>query len=111
VKLIVQGKHGEVTDALRGYTQLKVERFSRFFANITKVDVHYDSNPDGTYEAKVVVHLPKHNTIVCSEREKTLTAALDLATESVERRLNDFKDKIRNKGDRERVTRRLMREI
>jgi putative sigma-54 modulation protein len=110
VKLHVQGRHIEVTDALRGYTQLKIERFNRFFNNITKVDVTFESNRNGTFQAKVVVGLPKHKTIVCREKEKTLTAALDLATESVERSLNAFKEKLRRKGDRERVTQRLSRE-
>jgi putative sigma-54 modulation protein len=111
MKFIVQGRHVEITEALKGYTQLKVERFNRFFPNLTKVEVYFDSNPDGTFRAKVVVDLPKHKTLVCTENEKTLTAALDLATEAVERRLNDVKEKIRNKGDRERVTRRLTREM
>lgn len=111
MKFIVQGRHVDVTEALKGYTQLKVERFNRFFPNLTKVEVFYEANPDGTYQAKIVVNLPKHKTLVCTEKEKTLTAALDLATESVERRLNDVKEKIRNKGDRERVTRRLTREL
>jgi putative sigma-54 modulation protein len=109
VKLLVQGRHLEITDALRGFTQLKVERLSRFFSPIMKVDVIFEANKDSTYTAKVIVGLPRNNTIVCTESDKTLTAALDLSIEAVERRLNAFKEKLRGKGDREKVTRRLMR--
>jgi putative sigma-54 modulation protein len=107
VKLLVQGRHLEVTDALRGYTQLKVERLSRFFATITKVDVVFEAAKDTTYTAKVIVGLPRNHTIVCSERERSLTAALDLTVETVERKLKEFKDRLQGKGHREKVTRRL----
>jgi putative sigma-54 modulation protein len=109
VKLLVQGRHLEITDALRGYTQLKIERMTRFFNPIMKVDVIFESNKDSTYTAKVIVGLPKNHTVVCSETEKTLTAALDLSVEAIERKLSHFKEKLRGKGDREKVTRRLMR--
>jgi putative sigma-54 modulation protein len=109
VNLIVQGRHLEVTDALRGYAQQKIERLARYFNPIFKVEVTFEANKDATYQAKLIVHLPKNHTVVCTEREKTLTAALDLATEAVERRLSALKEKLRGKGDREKVTRRLMR--
>jgi len=96
--LLVQGRHLQVTDALRGYTQAKAKRLSRFFTRITKVDVFFTVNRDSTYTAKVVAELPRNKTIVCSENGKTLTAALDLAIDAVERKLSAFKEQLKGKG-------------
>lgn len=106
MKLLVQGRHLQITDALRDYTQVKVERLSRFFSPIMKVHVIFAANKDSTYTAKVIVGLPRNKTIVYSESEKTLTAALDLAIDAIDRKLRAFKEKLRGKGHHEKVTRR-----
>ena len=105
--ILVQGRHLEITDALRGYTRTKAKRLSRFFAPIRKVDVFFNANRDSTYTAKVIVGLPRNKTIVCSENEKTLTAALDLTIDHVERKLSAFKEKLRAKGGRGKAVRQL----
>lgn len=107
MKLLVQGRHLGITDALRTYAQLKVKRLSRFSSLIVKMDLIFDANKDSTYTAKIIGGLSRHKTIVCSERDKTLTAALDLAIDAVERKLSAIKEKLHRKGDREKVTRRL----
>lgn len=110
MKVVVQGHHVDVSEALREYTEEKVNRFTKFFQNISKVDIFFEGEKNGEYRAKVVVGLPKHKTVVCAEKGKTLYAALDLAADAAERSLNAFKEKLRRRDDRERVTRRLTRE-
>ncbi len=108
MKLLVHGRHLAITDPLLGYTRAKVKRLSRFSNLILKVDIFFTANKDSSYTAKVIVGLPRNKTIVCSEREKTSTAALDLTMDAVERKLSTFKEKLRHKGNREKVARRLM---
>lgn len=109
MKLLIQGRHLEVSEALREYATSKADRLERFFHPIIKVDVNFEANPDGAYTAKVIVGLPRNHTLVCTEPGKTLTAALDLCVEAIERKLGAFKEKVRGKGSRERVARRLMK--
>ena len=108
MELLVHGRHLAITDPLLGYTRAKVKRLSRFSNLILKVDIFFTANKDSSYTAKVIVGLPRNKTIVCSEREKTSTAALDLTMDTVERKLSAFKEKLRHKGNREKVARRLM---
>jgi ribosomal subunit interface protein len=110
VKLLLQGRHLAITDALRGYTHRKVKRLLRFSSLVAKVDVTFDGSRHSTYTAKIIAGLPRNKTIVCSERDRTLTAALDRAVDSVERRLSTIKERLHRKGSREKVTRRLMGE-
>lgn len=108
MKLQVQGRRLEITEALRGYARTKAKRLSRFSNLILNVDIIFDANRDSTYAAKVIAGLRRNRTIVCSEREKSATAALDLAMDAVERKLSAIKEKLHRRGNREKVTQRLM---
>lgn len=107
----VTGRHLGTSEALKEYVTTKIGRLDKVWHNITKVEVIFDTIKDGHYESKIIVSLPRNHTIVCSEREKTLTAAFDLAMGSVERQLTDFKEKLRGKGERARETRRFLRKM
>lgn len=107
----VTGRHLDTGEALKEYVTAKVSRLENVWHNITKVEVIFDSVKGGQYESKIIVGLPRNHTIVCSEREKTLTGAFDLALGSVERQLTDFKEKLRGKGERARETRRFLRRL
>ena len=108
MKLQIYGRHLEIRDTLKGYTRAKVKRLSRFSSLILSVDVLFDANRDSTYTAKVIVGLHRNRTIVCSEREKSATAALDLAMDAIERKLSAVKEKLHRRRNREKVARRLM---
>ena len=108
MKLQVYGRQLEIRDTLKGYTRTKVKRLSRFSRLILSVDVLFDANRDSTFTAKVIVGLLRNRTIVCSEREKSATAALDLAIDRVERKLGAVKERLHRRGNRGKVARRLM---
>ena len=108
MKLQVYGRQLEIRETLKGYTRAKMKRLLRFSSLILSVDVLFDANRDSTFAAKIIVGLPRNRTIVCSEREKSAMAALDLAMDRVERKLCAVKERLHRRGNREKVTRRLM---
>lgn len=111
MKVILEAPHVEVPEKLKDYAREKVSRFERLFQNIPRVEVRFDQDGAGSFRSRICVYLPKHKTIVCTESGANFVAALDVAAEAVERRLTEEKEKLRRRGDRERVTRRLPRRI
>lgn len=105
MRVAVQGRHVVLTDAMKDFAADKGQGLGRRFGRIQSVDITFRQS-NATYEAKVVVHLPRNHTVVCTEKARSFDAALDSAIGAVERRLAELKDRM--SGD-DRATRRIVR--
>ncbi len=101
MKLVIQGKNIEVTEAIREYVEQKIDKaVSHFQALTTEVDVHLSvaRNPRiaSSQSAEVTVYA-NGSVIRAEEKSENLYASIDLVADKISRKLRKFKER---KSDR-----------
>jgi putative sigma-54 modulation protein len=101
MKLVIQGKNMEVTEAIREYVEQKIDKaVSHFQALTTEVDVHLSVARNhriaSSQSAEVTVYA--NGTIIrAEEKSESLYASIDLVADKISRKLRKFKER---KSDR-----------
>ncbi|MEB3229376.1 MAG: ribosome-associated translation inhibitor RaiA [Leptolyngbyaceae bacterium] len=100
MKLVIQGKNIEITDAIREYVNQKIERaVSHFQSLTTEVDVHLSVarnpriNPKQTAEVTIYVN---GAVVRAEESSENLYASIDLVANKIARQLRKYKEKRRS---------------
>jgi len=101
MKLVIQGKNIEVTEAIREYVEQKIDKaVNHFQALTTEVDVHLSvaRNPRiaSSQSAEVTVYA-NGSVIRAEEKSENLYASIDLVADKIARKLRKFKER---KSDR-----------
>jgi putative sigma-54 modulation protein len=100
MKLVIQGKNIDVTDAIREYVHQKIEKaITHFDYLLTEVDVNLSvaRNPRiNTMKQSAEVTLYVNGAIVrAQESSENLYASIDLVADKIARQLRKFKEKRR----------------
>ena len=97
MKLVIQGKNIEITDAIREYGNQKIEKaVSHFQTLTTEVDIHLSVarnpriNPKQTAEVTIYAN---GSVIRAEESTESLYASIDLVADKIARQLRKFKEK------------------
>jgi putative sigma-54 modulation protein len=91
MNLNVSGHHVEVTPALRGYLQGKLERITRHFDHV--IDAHVIlSVAKLLQKAEVTLHV-RGKDIHCASEDADLYAAIDLLVDKLDRQVLKYKGK------------------
>ena len=94
MNLSVSGHHLEVTPAIRGYVQGKLERVTRHFDHV--IDAHVILSVDKLRQkAEVTLHV-RGKDIHCACEEQDLYAAIDLLVDKLDRQVLKHKGKQRD---------------
>ena len=100
MKLVVQGKNIEITDAIRMHVHQKIEKASAHFQTlINKVDVNLsvENNPRIAPKQSTEVTIFLSNAVVrAEESSENLYASIDMVTDKVTRQLRKNKEKRRH---------------
>jgi putative sigma-54 modulation protein len=91
------GRNLEITDAMRRYTEEKLEKLSRFSERIVdaKVVMSYNANSNAAEPAKVEVQLNVPGGVIrAEERGQDSYAAIDKVVDKLERQLKRFKGRL-----------------
>jgi putative sigma-54 modulation protein len=107
MKLVIQGKNIDVTDAIREYVQQKIEKsISHFDYLLTEVDVNLSvaRNPriNSTKQSAEVTLYVNGAIVRAQESSENLYASIDLVADKIARQLRKFKEK-RRENTREPV--------
>jgi len=91
MNLNVSGHHVEVTPALRGYVQSKLERITRHFDHV--IDAHVILSVDKLKQkAEITLHV-RGKDLHCASEEQDMYAAIDLMTDKLDRQVLKHKGK------------------
>lgn len=97
MKLVIQGKNIEITDAIHEYVHQKIEKaVSHFQTLTTEVDVHLSVarnpriNPKQTAEVTIYVN---GSVVRAEESSENLYASIDLVANKITRQLRKYKEK------------------
>jgi putative sigma-54 modulation protein len=101
MKLVIQGKNIEVTDAIREYVSLKIDKaVSHFRSLTTEVDVHLSvaRNPRITSKQAAEVTIYANGTVIrAEEKSENLYASIDLVADKIARKLRKYKERKNSK--------------
>jgi putative sigma-54 modulation protein len=97
MKLVIQGKNIEITDAIREYVHQKIEKAVNHYQTLTtEVDVHLSiaRNPRITPKQTAEVTIYANGTVVrAEESSESLYASIDLVANKITRQLRKYKEK------------------
>jgi putative sigma-54 modulation protein len=97
MKLVLQGKNIEITDALRDYVRQKIEKAVNHFQHITtEVDVSLSvaKNPRITASQIAEVTIYANGTVIrAQEASERLYASIDLVADKIARQLRKYKER------------------
>ncbi|MEM8502558.1 MAG: ribosome-associated translation inhibitor RaiA [Cyanobacteria bacterium P01_D01_bin.1] len=102
MKLVIQGKNIEITDAIRAHVQQKIEKATTHFKTlINKIDVclSVENNPRiaPKQTAEVTIFL-NHVVVRAEEGSESLYASIDMVTDKLTRQLRKYKEKRREQN-------------
>lgn len=98
MRIQVTGRHLTVSEDIRAYIEEKTERLAHHFARINHVEVILDGGKKHRYNVEVILTAPKGTILVSHDTEESLTAAVDIALEKIDRQLEKFKERLQRKG-------------
>lgn len=97
MKLVIQGKNIEITDAIREYVNQKIEKAVNHFQTlINEVDVHLSvaRNPRINSKQTAEVTIYVNGAVVRAEEgSENLYASIDLVADKISRQLRKYKEK------------------
>jgi putative sigma-54 modulation protein len=97
MKLVIQGKNIEITDAIREYVTQKIEKAVNHFQNlITEVDVHLSVARNPRINSKQVAEVTIYvngSVVRAEEGSENLYASIDLVADKISRQLRKYKEK------------------
>jgi len=102
MKLVIQGKNIEITDAIRTHVQQKIEKATTHFQTlINKVDIclSVENNPRIAPKQTAEVTIFLNNVVVRAEESSgSLYASIDMVTDKLTRQLRKYKEKRREQN-------------
>jgi putative sigma-54 modulation protein len=91
MNLNVSGHHLDITPAIRGYVQAKLERVTRHFDNV--IDAHVILSVDKLRQKAEVTLRVRGKDLYCESEEDDLYAAIDLMIDKLDRQVIKYKDR------------------
>ncbi len=91
----ITGRHFELTETIKAYANAAVEGLSKYNLDITSANTIISSSEKKGFAVEFIVNLKNKNTIVITQVDKDVYAAIDLAIERVKKSLRRHADKIK----------------
>ncbi|MGM0508489.1 MAG: ribosome hibernation-promoting factor, HPF/YfiA family [Fusobacteriota bacterium] len=111
MRLIITGRHLEITDAIRGYVEKKLGHVTKYFEQILEIDVTLSvehTNSEGDKHIADVLLFANQKKIKATADDKDLYAAIDEVADLVEKQVKKHKEKMkRRQHHRENVKEKL----
>jgi putative sigma-54 modulation protein len=95
MNLIIHGHHVEVTPALRGYVEGKIERIRRHFDNVIDADVLLSVEDKLRQKAEITLRV-RGNSMHCEHIDGDMYAAIDALMDKLDRQVLRHKDRIKD---------------
>lgn len=97
MKFIIRGNKLEVTDAIKSYIETKIGKLDKYFENPTDVEATIVIRTKGINQIVEVTIPVKKMILRCEESHKDLYAAIDIASDKLERQIRKNKTRLKHK--------------
>jgi len=95
MKRSITGRHFELTEAIKAYAESAVDTLDKYNLDITTANTVIASSEKKGFTVEFIVNLKDKNTIVITQNDKDVYAAIDLAIERVKKSLRRHSDRIK----------------
>ena len=95
MKILVTGRHVELSDDIRTYTEDKAKKLPKFYDRIHEIEVVFDHESE-QFRAEMIVRADRKHTFVASETGPDTFVLVDVIVDKLERQLKKHKEKNRN---------------
>jgi putative sigma-54 modulation protein len=95
MKRSITGRHFELTESIKNYAQSAVDVLDKYNLDITTANTVISKSEKKGFAVEFIVNLKDKNTIVITQNDKDVYAAIDLAIERVKKSLRRHADKIK----------------
>ena len=95
----ITGRHFELTDTIKAYADTAIEGLKKYHLDIISASTVISANEKNGkkgFATEFIINLKGKNTIVITQNDKDVYAAIDLAIERVKKSLRRHSDKIKN---------------
>jgi len=98
MRMIIHGRHLEVTEAIRAHAEKKVGRIKKYFNNIVEADITLSAvhMKTGDYHTADVLMYVNGHKIKASSTDSDLYAAIDEVVDVLEAQVTKHKEKLRD---------------
>lgn len=99
MKIIISGRHLEVTEPIKKYAEDKVGRVKKYFEHILEIDVTLSvekSKSEGEIHKADMLLFGNGLKLKVETEDKDLYAAIDKATDVLERKVRQHKEKLKD---------------
>lgn len=97
MKFIIRGNKLEVTDAIKSYIETKIGKLDKYFENPNDVEATIVIRTKGINQIVEVTIPVKKMILRCEESHKDLYAAIDIASDKLERQIRKNKTRLKHK--------------
>ena len=95
MKRSITGRHFDLTDPIKNYAEAAVDAVDKYNLDITTANTVISKSEKKGFTVEFIVNLKDKNTIVITQNDKDVYAAIDLAIERVKKSLRRHSDKIK----------------
>ena len=95
MKRSITGRHFELTEPIKNYAEAAVDVLDKYNLDITTANTVISSSEKKGFTVEFIVNLKDKNTIVITQNDKDVYAAIDLAIERMKKSLRRHADKIK----------------
>ena len=94
VRINITGRHMELTDAIREYTEKKTAKLSKYYNRISDLQVVIDAE-GVTHTVEIIIKADHARRFIVCESDEDLYACIDTSIDKIERQLTRHKEKSR----------------
>ncbi|MEE9585087.1 MAG: ribosome-associated translation inhibitor RaiA [Candidatus Brocadiales bacterium] len=96
MNIIVSGRHLSITDAIKSYAEKKARKLEKYYNRLVQIQVNLDVESE-RHRAEMIVSAAKGSILIAEVTDHDIYAAIDRATDKLERQLTRHKEKLYQK--------------
>jgi len=92
----IVGKNIELTEPIKNYAQSAFDAIKKYNLDIISANMVLSENKKGIFTVEFVINVKDKHTVVITQKDKDLYAAIDLALDRAKKNLRRYADKIKD---------------
>ncbi len=92
----IVGKNIELTEPIKNYAQSAFEVIKKYNLDVISANIVLSQNKKGEFTVEFVINVKDKHTVVITQKDKDLYAAIDLAQERAKKNLRRYADKLKD---------------
>ena len=95
----IVGKSIELTEPIKNYAQSAFEAIKKYNLDIISANIVLSESKKGSFTVEFVINVKDKHTVVITQKDKDLYAAIDLAQERAKKNLRRYADKLKDNNN------------